>query len=175
MTIVLEDFEGNQARDPLVIEVACPTGSVHPICYVEPEIDDTITTIVIDTETTTSAPSLSDTITSSTRLEFFDYEEAPAQSLSDTVEAIDLSLEDDPDFVDEPGIVTTEQAAEIIEEIETALEGEIEFDETSIPQGDVTEITPELEATLTVGQIRAIEVKNDYAVALNEATFNRRL
>lgn len=125
VTIVLEDFEGNQARNPLVIEVSCPTGSDHPICYVEPEVDTTIATVIDDTVTTTTAPSLSESLTTGTTQEFFDYEEDPAQSLSDTVEPLDLSLEDDPDFVDEPGIVTEEQAAELIEEIENAASEEI--------------------------------------------------
>ena len=91
----------------------------------EPEVDTTIATVIDDTVTTTTAPSLSESLTTGTTQEFFDYEEAPAQSLSDTVDPLDLSLEDDPDFVDEPGIVTEEQAAELIEEIENAASEDI--------------------------------------------------
>lgn len=110
MTVVLEDFEGNQSRDPLVIEVRCPSGSEHPICYVEPVIEEP--TIITDTTgtttTTTTAPTLSGSLSSATADEFFDYEEVEILSLTESVEPVNLDLEDDPDFVDEPGIVTEE-------------------------------------------------------------------
>lgn len=56
----------------------------------------------------------------------------------------DSSLEDESNFVDIKGVLSPEQAAETIESIIVASNKIISFDETLIPFGEVTKITPEL-------------------------------
>lgn len=62
--------------------------------------------------------------------------------------------------------IVTDTAAveELINSIEEVAEQDVEFDETLIPQGSVTEITPEMEESLTQEEIQEIQFVNNYAV-----------
>lgn len=125
---------------------------MHPICYVPPVEEEITSTVIVtdeDTSSGTTTSSLNDIFSSTSTEEFYDYEPEPEKSLSEIVDPPDLSLEDDPNFIDVVGVVTTEQAAEEIESILDKVTEEPEFDEKLIPQGDVSEVTDEFLETAT--------------------------
>jgi len=109
---------------------------------------------------------------------FLDYEVKVVLSIEKQVAPPDPGLEEEDDFVDVLGVITIEQAAAIIENIETALElaaEEVEFDETLIPTGSVTEISEAERATLSTDEVEAIEAQNEYAGDLSQTAAQRRL
>ena len=40
ITIVLEDYQGNQSQWPITLVVSCPGDSTDILCYTEPEEDE---------------------------------------------------------------------------------------------------------------------------------------
>ena len=87
----------------------------------------------------------------------------------------DSSLEDESNFVDIIGVLSPEQAAETIESIIVASNKIISFDETLIPFGEVTKITPELQKTASLEQIRELKAINKYAAGLSQTAAQIRL
>lgn len=117
VTIVLEDYEANRATNALTITVECKDGNRTPLCYTAEdtgsvETSDSATTI-IDGETTTTGITQIDSLLDFTS----DYDVVEVLSIEDTVPEADPALEDDEDFVDMPGVLSEEQAAEAMEDI----------------------------------------------------------
>ena len=110
VTIVLEDLLGNQSQWPVTIQVYCPSGSDDPLCFVEPEEDDTASGLAdgglqpIDSGATTV-----DTITATDSLADFtlDYEPTVVTPIEEQVAPPDPALEEDG-FVDVQGVLSAE-------------------------------------------------------------------
>ena len=167
---MLEDLAGNSSQNPIVIQVSCPAGSLHPLCYEEPEEE----AVVADPEEgITKVESIADIATAAADTFTLDYEETVTLSLEATAPPPDPALEDDDDFEDVPGVLTEDQAAAAVEEILAAGDAPQEFDETLIPTGGV-ELTEEEKATASPELLADIARQSAYAGALARGAAQKR-
>lgn len=84
--------------------------------------------------------------------EFLDYEVKKVVPISELVAPPNPDLEDEDDYEDVPGIITTEQAAAIIDsitELSDVAAEDVTFDETLIPTGGLPPLDPEVAATMS--------------------------
>lgn len=166
---MLEDLAGNQSQHPLVIQVSCPAGSLHPLCYEEPETE----AVVTDAEAgVTKVESIADIATAAAATFTLDYEETETLSLEALAPPPDPALEEEEDFEDVPGVLTEEQAAGAVEEIYAASDVPQEFDESLIPTGGV-ELSDEEKATASPELLADIARQSVYAGALARAFWFR--
>ena len=168
---MLEDLAGNSSQNPIVIQVSCPAGSLHPLCYEEPEEEAVVTDAA--EEGVTSVQSIADIATAAADTFTLDYEETVTLSLEATAPPPDPALEEDDDFEDVPGVLTEEQAAAAVEEILAASDAPAEFDETLIPTGGV-ELSEEEAATASPELLADIARQSVYAGALARGAAKKR-
>ena len=167
ITVQLSDLEGKTSAYPIVIEVACGSNNISPLCAPEPTVEDTTTAaITTTTDVSTTALLSPQAATAAILEEFLDYEVKEVVSLEELVEPIDPDLVEDDDFEDVPNVYSAEQAAEFVETIEAAASiapEDIQFDEELIPTGGVVDISEEALAELSEDEVAKIQATNEYA------------
>lgn len=121
VTVQLTDLESNSANYAIVIEVACGGNNASELCAPEPAATDTAASnaATASITPTTGAGEFGATGTAGAAAsileEFLDYEVQTVVPIEDLVPELDLSLEEDEDFVDVKGVISLEQAAAIID------------------------------------------------------------
>ena len=169
---------GARTSVPIIVEVACVAGNTSPLCAPEPEPEPA--TIAIQADISITATTDTATVgTADLSVEaFLDYEVVKVVPLEELVAPLDTSLEEDDDFEDVPGVLSQEQAAGIIEDLEEQLaipQEEVEFKEELIPVGDLPPPPEEELAQMTETEIAEIQAQNAYAGELTQAAAQRRL
>ena len=121
ITVQLSDLEGKTSAYPIVIEVACGSNNISPLCAPEPTVEDTTTAAVTTTTDLSTTALLSPQAATAAILEeFLDYEVKEVVSLEALVEPIDPDTLEEDDFEDVPNVYSSEQAAEFVDTIEAA-------------------------------------------------------
>ena len=162
ITVLLEDLLGNASSYPVLFQIECLPGSFNELCPDESEAEEeTVAAVIADTD-----------VTEITSVDIFinieislDYDVVETIPISELVEPADPALEEEG-FEDVEGVLSAEQGAEAIEDITSASDEPVEFDETLIPTGGVAEITAEVRASSSAEEIRQLEAINEYATAV---------
>lgn len=113
---------------PIIVEVACVAGNTSPLCAPEPEPEPATIAIAADVSITATTDTATVGTADLSVEAFLDYEVVKVVPIEELVAPLDTSLEEDDDFEDVPGVLSGEQAAGIIEDLEEQL---------AIPQEEV--------------------------------------
>jgi hypothetical protein len=155
VTVEMSDTAGNVANSPIVIELACVAGNSSPLCAPPEPEPSTVAAVA-----TTAAADTASTAASAIEDFTLDYEVKKTVPIEELVAPLDTSLEEDDDFEDVPGVLSSEQAAGIIEEISSLNEiaaEDVKFDETLIPTGSIPPPPEEELATYSEEQLAELE------------------
>lgn len=146
ITVILEDLTGLSTSYPVLFQIECLPGSANPQCESEEEEpEETVASVIADDTDVTEVSSIN-SLTINIELTL-DYEVVEIIPIDELVEPADPALEDDDDFEDVEGVLTAEQGAEAIEDIVTASDEPVEFDETLIPTGGLLRFLKRSEQT----------------------------
>jgi len=179
ITVELTDLEGKRSSYPIVIEVDCGTTTASKLCAPKETAASTATAATTTTADVTGPATAAVATTTAAFLdEVLDYEVKVVLSVSEQVVPVDPDLQEDEDFEDIPGIITSEQAASIIDNIETALDvatEDVKFDETLIPTGALETPSEEEAALMTPDELDTVQAYNEIAVASSRKNAQIRL